>query len=581
MKRYLFVMLTVFAVLILSQSVLAREIRLASWNMRWVNSIEFAPGDSGEAERTVKDYNAMREYAKKLQGDVVALQEVGDAEAAYHVFSQGEYTVLLSGRDDPQQTGFALRKGIPFVDNGAYKELGEGDTRYGTDITIFPNSDNALRLLSVHLKSGCFSNRHDEQGTEACSKFQRNMEVLEQWIDARAKEKIPFVVMGDWNRRLLENGDSAWAAIDDKEPKGLQLVNSNQGAMQSVCLVKTWNKDTETWNDSLKNYPAPIDHIILDGRAASFLSENGFEVVTFTEEDSLAYNLSDHCPIYTDMTLPDDKVSLLEADTLHMDRVKLRIMAANITSGNKQSYDLGHGIRIFKGFKPDVVLIQEFNYKENSQKDIKEFVSTTFGEGFQYYRESDAQIPNGVISRWPILDSGKWEDSFAPNREYVWAKIDIPGNIDLWAVSLHFLTKNSRIRKAEARELVAKIKERIPEEDYLVVGGDLNTRNVNEPALKILDEIIDLGPFPEGPKGGKGTNSSRKKPYDWVFADADLNQYQVQTEVGSRNFPKGIIFDSRVYGPLSDVTPVERGDSAAPNMQHMAVVKDFLLYVHE
>jgi hypothetical protein len=37
------------------------------------------------------------------------------------------------------------------------------------------------------------------------------------------------------------------------------------------------------------------------------------------------------------------------------------------------------------------------------------------------------------------------------------------------------------------------------------------------------------------------------------------------------------VFDSRVYTPLEDVAPVLRADSQATNMQHMPVVKDFLL----
>jgi hypothetical protein len=37
------------------------------------------------------------------------------------------------------------------------------------------------------------------------------------------------------------------------------------------------------------------------------------------------------------------------------------------------------------------------------------------------------------------------------------------------------------------------------------------------------------------------------------------------------------VFDSRVYTPLADVSPVLMTDSAAVNMQHMGVVKDVLL----
>ena len=37
----------------------------------------------------------------------------------------------------------------------------------------------------------------------------------------------------------------------------------------------------------------------------------------------------------------------------------------------------------------------------------------------------------------------------------------------------------------------------------------------------------------------------------------------------------GLVFDSRAYSPVSDVSPVLPADSSSVNMQHMAVVKDF------
>lgn len=82
-------------------------------------------------------------------------------------------------------------------------------------------------------------------------------------------------------------------------------------------------------------------------------------------------------------------------------QTKIRIMAANITSGPNQSYDPGHGDRIFKGLKPDVVLIQEFNIGTNSEEAISAWVRATFGPDFFYFRESGNGLPNGVISRFP------------------------------------------------------------------------------------------------------------------------------------------------------------------------------------
>ena len=45
--------------------------------------------------------------------------------------------------------------------------------------------------------------------------------------------------------------------------------------------------------------------------------------------------------------------------------VTIRVMAANLTSGNFQSYETP-GLNILKGLKPDVIAIQEFNYASNS-----------------------------------------------------------------------------------------------------------------------------------------------------------------------------------------------------------------------
>ncbi len=105
---------------------------------------------------------------------------------------------------------------------------------------------------------------------------------------------------------------------------------------------------------------------------------------------------------------------------------RIRLMAANLTSGSSQTYDPGHGIRIFQGAHPDVAMIQEFNYGTNSAADVRAFVDAAFGPGFSYFRESGAQIPNGIVSRWPIVASGEWDDTSVANRDFAWARIDIP-----------------------------------------------------------------------------------------------------------------------------------------------------------
>lgn len=48
-------------------------------------------------------------------------------------------------------------------------------------------------------------------------------------------------------------------------------------------------------------------------------------------------------------------------------------------------------------------------------------------------------------------------------------------------------------------------------------------------------------------------------------------------KLADKVFPHGLVCDSRVFEPLEKVTPVQKADSDLPMMQHMAVVRDFLL----
>jgi len=270
--------------------------------------------------------------------------------------------------------------------------------------------------------------------------------------------------------------------------------------------------------------------------------------------------------------------------------VRVRVMAANITSGTQQSYPVpGPGERIFRALGPDVVLLQELNVEGgNDEAALRAFVDEVFGPDFHVAREPGGdQIPNGIVSRWPILEAGEWQDPEVGNRDFAFARIDLPGEVDLWAVSVHLLTRSAAARDAEARALVEAILERVPEGDYLTVGGDFNTDRRNEPALDTLARVVDvLPPFPDdgGDPPDEDTNAGRRKPYDWVLADGDFQAHRTATAVGGLTFADGLVFDSRIFDQdeLDEhFPPVRRADSGAPQMQHMAVVRDFLVPVGE
>ncbi|RKH22511.1 endonuclease [Corallococcus praedator] len=258
--------------------------------------------------------------------------------------------------------------------------------------------------------------------------------------------------------------------------------------------------------------------------------------------------------------------------------VRLRLMAANLSSGTGQDYDPGHGIRIFQGTDADVVMIQEFNYKTDSAADIRSFVDTAFGTGFSYYREAGAQIPNGIISRYPIIAAGEWDDTQVSNRDFAWARINIPGPKDLWVVSVHLLTTSSGTRNTEATNLVKFINANVPAGDFLAIGGDFNTGSRSEATFSTFSSVVSTAsPYPADRNGNTNTNAGRSSPYDHVLVDSDLRAYQTSVVIGSSTFANGLVVDTRVYSPISDISPAVSGDSGASGMQHMGIIKDFLV----
>jgi len=254
-------------------------------------------------------------------------------------------------------------------------------------------------------------------------------------------------------------------------------------------------------------------------------------------------------------------------------------MAANLT-GNSQTYG-DTQIRIFQGLKPDVICIQEFKYGANSDPDIRSFVDTAFGPTFQYTRETNASydIPNGVISRYPIVAAGSWDDSASPNRGFAWARIDLPGSNDLLAVSVHLLTSDSATRGMEAAELraILQTNNNVPPSGWIVVGGDFNTDTRSESAINTLTNgnFLRDTPIPTDAGGDPDTNLNRNKPYDYVLPSTSFASRLTNVVIAASLFPNGLVFDSRVYANLADVSPVQLNDSA--NGQHMAVIKDFLI----
>jgi len=289
------------ALTLMATPIMAEEIKMTTWNIEHLRETE----NTGALKRSTEDYDKLIEYAKRLNSDIIALQEVDGEAAAARVFPEEEYDFYFSGRNNVQRTGFAVRKSIQVIQNPDVEELGiDGNLRYGTDITVKING-SAIRILSVHLKSGCFD-KPLSSGSRACRRLKQQIPVLEDWIDARVLEGIPFALLGDFNRRFdidddfADASESLWQEIDDSKPEGLDLTRTNED-IKSNC-----------WGG---NYPVYIDHLVFDGLANSWVQKDTFEQLVFDEADS-TYNLSDHCPISVSVNFPSNLVDFARAQAV-------------------------------------------------------------------------------------------------------------------------------------------------------------------------------------------------------------------------------------------------------------------------
>ena len=186
-----------------------------------------------------------------LDADIVALQEVDGPDAARLVFH--DYRFCFSGRVAVQNNGFAIRRGLPFSCGPELLDLSmNDDVRRGVELRLFPGTPQELRLLSVHLKSGC-AREPLESARAGCAVLARQVPVLERWIDAQANEHMPFAVLGDFNRDLRREpaGDRALAGPRRWRPARGRPCQHGRGAelFKTACLRRpsAGSSTTSSW----------------------------------------------------------------------------------------------------------------------------------------------------------------------------------------------------------------------------------------------------------------------------------------------------------------------------------------------
>lgn len=279
--------LTGLLAMLISASAGAAELKIATWNLNWLTTRgPEADLPSDVVPRVGADWVALRRYAALLDADVVAFEEVDGPEAGRLVFPPDRYALFFTHDQVVQRVGFAVRRGIAVRQNPDLVALDvQPEAKYrlrsGADITLeLPGA--RLRLLAVHLKSGCHRASLYSHG-RVCSTLLRQIPPLQGWIAQRRDEGAPFLILGDLNREL-DGRDDMMAALNAASP----LVRATEG-QGSPC-----------WGGT-----SFIDHIIAGGAARNWLEPNSLKVLVYRESDpEQKEHLSDHCPVSVKLRIP-------------------------------------------------------------------------------------------------------------------------------------------------------------------------------------------------------------------------------------------------------------------------------------
>ena len=128
-----------------------------------------------------------------------------------------------------------------------------------------------------------------------CAELARQVPALESWIDAQARERRAFAVLGDFNRDLRREppGVSLWGDIDDADPPEADLVNTAEGQTFQNCSPS-------------QTFSGYIDYIVLGRRVARGTGRKTRSGASFTApQDAARRKLSDHCPVFIRLRVAD------------------------------------------------------------------------------------------------------------------------------------------------------------------------------------------------------------------------------------------------------------------------------------
>ncbi|MBL0848747.1 MAG: endonuclease/exonuclease/phosphatase family protein [Candidatus Liberibacter ctenarytainae] len=271
----------------------AQKLRIASWNINTLSAISGQSLMKNSIIRQDSDYSLLQQYARELNPHIVALQEMGSYDAVKRIFPEDIWDIVFSGDNGTGNnihTAIVIRKNTIKILKQSHISMmnrslnsSRGD-RKAIEI-LFEYNGEKFFLLNIHLKSFCFVDSLQEKHNFACETLNMQTNWLKEWIDQKKNSNIPFIIAGDFNRKInhLGNQDDVWKKITQNTP---------------LIRFPSYKKARCRLKKNIKN-PTSIDFFVMDQLAYNHFVQGSFSEFLYRKEDiqERGYRLSDHCPI--------------------------------------------------------------------------------------------------------------------------------------------------------------------------------------------------------------------------------------------------------------------------------------------
>lgn len=302
-----------------------------------------SPMKPGEPRPDPQRVRSAAAYAEKLAGlratvehlvtnegvRVMAFQEVRSAEVIRLVLGRhaDRFDTCEAHYDAFQSLAFAWDKSLT-------SRPGRCDTRSELAIKDPPNDPNAFRsvrpglelelqvngqpvtFMNVHLKAACASVTNNDprypgrlltDEVDACRVLNRQVPILENWIEAVAQRSPRFVLLGDFNRRIDDEAALApprdQVRSDGSDPAGPNPVDATGGVKTRYLWPEIADGSPDLFQVPLTTTdPActgftGLDHIVISPalRQVNRGTIESRKVAVVNQPDQ-AIETSDHCP---------------------------------------------------------------------------------------------------------------------------------------------------------------------------------------------------------------------------------------------------------------------------------------------